>query len=217
MPFHLQIDGEGDGPANMATDALLLAEAEEGAYAARVYSWSGIWVSLGRFQRASKDLFELDTTKWVLRPTGGKAVLHGHDVTVSLAMPLADSRLASRSLRTNYRVITQPLIGALRECGLAAHLAEDTQFSLRGQRTADCFGFNSPNDVVDENTGRKLCGVALRQTDRAILLQASIPFRIPDVDPASLIVGAGPCLAEPWNHLNFAAAYDKALRRFDHS
>ena len=74
----------------MARDAELLERAERGESAARVYSWDGAWVSLGRFQRPEKALLRSEEIDWVMRPTGGKAVLHGHDVTVGIALPLRD-------------------------------------------------------------------------------------------------------------------------------
>src|SRR5579862_8679410 len=81
-------DGMLDGMTNMVKDTELLTGAEAGAAGCRVYGWDGPWVSLGRFQSPKRDLLSPENTHWVTRPTGGKAVLHGHDVTVGLAVPL---------------------------------------------------------------------------------------------------------------------------------
>jgi len=128
----------------MALDAQLLESAEnEGKPGYRVYGWDGPWVSLGMWQDPERDLLDPSLVPWVMRPTGGGAVLHGHDVTVALAAPLelilerrrrrpnAQSRLEegfvpqSRSVRAMYRWLTAPILEALRECGLPAVLAEN--------------------------------------------------------------------------------------------
>jgi lipoate-protein ligase A len=168
---HVALELAVDGIENMRRDVALLDEAEAGKPGARVYTWDGPWMSLGRFQRVD----EAQTVPTVVRPTGGKAVPHGSDVTVSLAIPLTDLGLNSRAVKEAYRQLAKPIIAAMRACGTLAVLAERTRFSGRGQRTFDCFAFNSPNDIVDERTGKKICGCALRLTDAAVLLQASIP------------------------------------------
>jgi len=175
----------------MRRDLSLLENAEEGGGGCRVYGWDGAWVSVGRFQSADSDLVDPSRVRWVRRPTGGKAVLHGHDVTVGLAISL--ERLPScdgRTIRSAYRAVIQPLIGAMQSCRLNAVLAADSPYSGRGRLSGDCFAFSSPNDVVDAQTGRKLCGCALRMTQRAVLLQASIPNGPPLVAPESVILNA---------------------------
>src|SRR5947209_12744701 len=99
-----------DGPTNMARDCDLLANAEKGQPGCRVYDWDGPWISLGFNQNPQEDLLNPDLVPWVMRPTGGKAVLHGNDVTVGLALPLS---APSRSIKSAYRAIAQPLIHAL--------------------------------------------------------------------------------------------------------
>ncbi|MEA2553504.1 MAG: lipoyl(octanoyl) transferase [Fimbriimonadaceae bacterium] len=193
---------------NMRLDEDLLKSAELGVAGCRVYSWTEPWITLGKFQSPEKDLMPGSDVPWVLRPTGGKAVLHGHDITVGFAMPLAGS---SRSLRAVYRAMADPLICALRECGLPAALGENTRFSGRGPRVADCFAYLSANDIVDERTGQKVCGCALKVTRTAALVQASIPAGRPLVDPATVIVGGKALVGPPWDSERFAQALQKAL------
>jgi lipoate-protein ligase A len=175
------------GRENMARDVALLQRAEVGGIAVRVYTWDGPWVSLGRFQRPERALLRPTETDWVVRPTGGKAVLHGHDVTVGLAAHLHDlglRDLAARRVSTVYRAVVGSLVEALCGAGLRCTLAERTAHVRSGGHTADCFAHVSPNDVVDPETGEKVCGCALRVTERAVLLQASIPVGEPLVEPA---------------------------------
>jgi lipoate-protein ligase A len=128
----------------------------------------------------------------VSRPTGGKGVLHGHDVTVGLAANLDDLGVESgnRRVATVYRIVVGVLVDALNDVGLRCALAERTEFVRNVGHTADCFSHVSPNDVVDPATGHKVCGCALRVTDTGVLLQASIPVAEPLVDPALVFVSA---------------------------
>ncbi|MGI8923190.1 MAG: lipoate--protein ligase family protein [Fimbriimonadales bacterium] len=184
MGYAVEPEGKCDGHTNMSRDAGLLERAEAGESAARIYQWHGPWVSLGRFQDPERDLLDPSLVPWVVRPTGGKAVLHGHDLTVSLARPIDSTN--SRALRAEYRLLIAPLVRALDDLGLRAALGEETRFLTRGLKTADCFRHISPNDVIDPNTGRKLIGCAMRMTRRAVLAQCSIPVEMPLRDPARI-------------------------------
>ncbi|MCH8275416.1 MAG: hypothetical protein IH851_11575 [Armatimonadetes bacterium] len=184
MPWIISEESALDGHENMARDRALLRRAEEsGVAAARLYEWDGPWVSLGRFQRPERDLLDPDLIPWTLRPTGGKAVLHGHDLTIALACPLEALGCSRHAVRAAYRAIVRPLIAGLRSLGVDAVLAEETGSVSSLHRTADCFLHISPNDVVERQSGRKLIGCALRVTRAAVLAQCSVPVSEPLVDP----------------------------------
>ena len=202
----------------MGLDAELLASAEKGAAGCRVYSWVGPWITLGMYQNAQRDLIPDTEVPWVMRPTGGKAVLHGHDITVGFAMPLdllasSDTPVEKleRSIKHVYRAMAAPMITALRASGLPAALGEDTRFVGRGPRVADCFAHVSANDIVDERTGMKVCGCALKVTHAAALVQASIPAGKPLVDPARVIVGGKALVSAKWECDRFAEELRNAL------
>ena len=187
--LHPSVEPNLDGHTNMARDCELLRLAEREGTHARVYTWDGPWVSLGRFQRPERALRDHHAINWVTRPTGGKAVLHGHDVTVGFAANLRDLGIGddeARRISTVYRAATAPLISALCHAGVPAVLAENTRHTKNAGHTADCFAHVSPNDIVDPATGRKVCGCALRVTESAVLLQASVPTTRPLVDPATV-------------------------------
>ncbi len=203
-------DPPADGPTNMEQDLGLLEHVEQGWIAGRVYSWQGPWVSLGRFQKSEEVL--ASSIPYVVRPTGGKAVLHGHDVTVGLAMPLAAIGCSTRDVKKAYRSICRPLIDALNRCGMTAALAEETRHMHRGDRTPDCFAFNSANDIVDIHTGKKVCGCAMQITQSAVLIQASIPVGKPLIEPSLAIRGAGDYVGESWDLSGLAERLDEALR-----
>jgi lipoate-protein ligase A len=209
-----------DGPANMRLDAGLLAAAEAGEPGWRVYDWDGPWVTLGRFQTPERDLLPGCPVPWVLRPTGGRAVLHGHDVTVGLAVPLTvvaasgeDPARLGRSVRRAYRAVAEPLIAALRACGVPAILGERTRWAgPKAARSADCFAAVSAADIVDERTGQKVCGCALRLTGRAVLAQASIPARRPLIDPGLVYRYPAPVSWVRLDGESFAGELDRVLR-----
>lgn len=167
----------GDGLFNMARDAELLGRGER---ALRVYRWDGPWVSLGRFQAAKDALVSDCKVPHVVRPTGGGAVLHGHDVTIALVFPSE-----SRSVKADYERATALILVALNGCGVSAQLAKKGFPSGIGLIN-DCFAHSSPCDIVNEY-GQKICGCALRRTRNTVLLQASIPTGEPLIEPNTVI------------------------------
>ena len=183
MP-HLSPEGE----FNMNEDRALLSEAERGVSGWRLYTWREPCVTLGRSQLPERDLLAGAAIGYAPRPTGGRAVLHGHDLTVGLAFPLRALGLldGERSVRAVYRAAIQPLVVALQAVGVPAVFGDERPAILASQRSADCFSLLSGNDVVNADTGHKLGGCALRLTECAVLVQASLPVRQPLVDPATI-------------------------------
>jgi lipoate-protein ligase A len=205
------VEGALDGPTNMDRDRALLLKAAAGEVACRVYSWNEAWISLGRFQDPTRDLIP-SSIPWVMRPTGGKAVLHGHDATIGLAVSMAQIGCKPRDVKRAYRVVARPIIEALRSCGLRAALAEETSFLGGAASVADCFAVNSPNDIVDEVTGQKVCGCAMAITGGLILVQASIPNGPPLVDPATIFRDPSPNIGPIWDSGSLGAHLEAALR-----
>ncbi len=202
------VDGPGSGPVNMAKDAELLAQS---VLSCRLYSWDGLWVSLGRYQHPERVL-KSPQIPHVSRPTGGKAVVHGADLTVSIIAPLAVLNCTERSVEAVYFELTRPLIAAMRASGLPATLAKELTASERGSHTADCFAYTSPNDIVHEVTRKKVCGCALRITTEAALLQASIPVRPYLSNPAELVHGGASIELANWNSQEFERNLRQATR-----
>ena len=171
----LTLHGARGGEENMALDRAALARAEEGTATLRIYSWERPTVSLGRRQ-SPEDVAELfPGLPTVGRPTGGGAVLHGHDLTVALALPLELLGVRPREVRETYRRMVAPLAEALEACGLPCGLAEDRA----SEESADCFAGTGRMDLLDARTGRKIVGCALAATRGAALLQASAPASEP--------------------------------------
>lgn len=213
---HVSLEGRLNGETNMARDWELFQLASNGVHKARIYGWDGAWVSLGKSQTAGRSLLDPAAISHVARPTGGKAVLHGHDVTLGLSMPLdllGFTGGQSRGTITVYRKVVGILTRALQECGVKAELGEAVGKPGVEGHTADCFAHVAPNDIVDLETGTKVCGCALRLGLDAVLVQASIPAGPPLVDPH--VVFARPAAVHwvPLDPRDFAAALDEAIER----
>ena len=167
----LRCDPAADGITNMRLDSEMLTRAEAGRAEIRIYSWDGPWVSLG----ANQALLETHLPQ-VIRPTGGRAVLHGDDITVSIALPLESIGASSLQLRSIYRYMIEPLMDALRSCGLPVVTGEPQS----GGNRVDCFASIGSFDlaIVGPNGDRqKVGGAALKTSRSAALLQVSILVR----------------------------------------
>lgn len=205
-------DGVNNGPTNMARDAAFL---DEDKPQVRVYEWDRPWVSLGRFQVPEMTVKAGCGVDWVMRPSGGKAVLHGHDLTVGMGVPLALIGESEREVKAIYRKVIPILVGALNAVGIPARLAEETPFVRGAGKVADCFAHVSANDVVDPANGLKVCGCALRVTSSMVLVQASVPVRMPEVEAAAVF--DDPALSgRVWDvqREDFAAAVGGEFERF---
>lgn len=206
----LSLEGKFSGPENMARDVALLQGARIDGWAARVYAWQGAWVSLGAFQTEQTALKAGSEVCWVRRPTGGRAVLHGHDVTLGFAASFGCLQVGSRELRRAYRAMVEPLVRALQACGIPAELGERTEFLDRSRGLgADCFAHVAALDVVHPKLGYKTCGCALRLYEDCALIQCSIPVAEPLVDARTLFFDAVP----PHFHPLDVAVFAEALTR----
>src|SRR5256885_6145253 len=112
------------GAENMARDVALQARATRtGETVFSVYSWSRPTLSFGRNQPAT-GLYNMTKIRdegidVVRRPTGGRAILHHHEITYSVTAPLDDAA----PLREAYSRINRLLLDGLRRLGVAAELA----------------------------------------------------------------------------------------------
>jgi lipoate-protein ligase A len=156
----------------MALDDVLMDRARRtGEVVLRVYSWSRPTLSLGRnqtargaFGRARADALGVDIVR---RPTGGRALLHHHEVTYSVTAPVA----AAGSLRRWYAEVNAMLLSGLRRLGVTATLAEPVQRTI-APGNAPCFNAPARGEIVVG--GRKLVGSALLHEDGALLQHGSI-------------------------------------------
>jgi lipoate-protein ligase A len=159
------------GWSNMALDQALLDRAERaGERWLRLYSWDPHCLSFGRhepaarrYDRARVEALELDVVR---RPTGGRAVWHGHEVTYALAAPCAQLG----TVRESYIEIHRMLLDAVRRFGIAAQLAPPGR--PVGVDRGACFAAPAGGEIMVG--GRKAVGSAQLRQGGALLQHGSI-------------------------------------------
>lgn len=160
------------GIENMSRDSGLLDRAREtGESVFSIYSWIRPTLSLGRNQTAKGhyDLEEIARRgiEVVRRPTGGRALLHHHEVTYSVTAPAT----RGESLADAYQRINGILLRGLAKLGVAA--MESTAKGTAVQPgLLPCFAIPAEGELVSE--GSKLVGSAQVQEDGALLQHGSI-------------------------------------------
>ncbi|MDF1739399.1 MAG: hypothetical protein P1U86_09590 [Verrucomicrobiales bacterium] len=163
------------GPAlEMALDHALLDHAIiEGKAFARFYRWNTPAVTVGYFHEMESAVQEAPVP--VRRYTGGGTVEHGEDITFALIFPPSSSA-ANASSATRYRWIHFELAKALDASGYrTTRHSEPFKNSTR-----PCFQHAVSEDLIDPDTGKKICGGAQRRCKGAVIHQGSLrlPIRL---------------------------------------
>jgi len=160
------------GAENMARDTALQARAARtGETVFSIYSWSRPTISFGRNQPAS-GLYDVGKIRAadidvVRRPTGGRAILHHHEVTYSVTAPVTDAA----PLRETYSRINRILQKGLSQLGVSVEPASASRRA--GPPSArPCFETPAEGELVAH--GGKLVGSAQWRDDRALLQHGSI-------------------------------------------
>lgn len=170
------------GPLNMALDEALALSCGrgEGGPALRLYAWDPPTVSVGYAQPLAGEV-DLEACQRlgfgvVRRVTGGRAVLHQHELTYAVAFP--EGLLGPGGIQADYRHISRGLLLGLRRLGIEAGLSRGS--SGRGSASGVCFLAASRFEVAV--AGRKLVGSAQRRFRGAVLQHGSL---LVDLDPAA--------------------------------
>ncbi len=185
------IDSKKQGPAyNMALDEALLNWHSEGKIppTIRFYGWEPATLSIGYFQRVAKEIrMEAVREKqlgFVRRPTGGRGVLHEHELTYSVIVSEAHPAMP-KTVTEAYRVISTGLLEGFKALGLNAYFAvpdsEKEREALKKPRSAVCFDAPSYYELVVE--GKKIAGSAQTRQKGVILQHGSILL---DIDEEKL-------------------------------
>jgi lipoate-protein ligase A len=189
MRWYFHLSEPAPGVRNMALDeALMTRAARSGDGVFRVYGWSHPTLSLGRNQRA-RGLYDLDAAaaldvEIVRRPTGGRALLHDHEVTYSVTMPATDVADARRA----YDFINEVLLSAITRLGVPAVRATSPVAIPPGPRP--CFDVPAEREIVVD--GRKLIGSAQWRNAGTLLQHGSILIRDDQgLIPRLMRIGAG--------------------------
>ena len=203
------------GPANMGLDeALVRTAVETGVPCLRFYQWDGPWLSVGYaqpFEDAQRHRLSEAGVGFVRRVTGGKAVLHGGDLTYSVAAP--DGVLPA-GVRESYEAIADALLAALGELGVPAQRSAEGS-RAPGPGVFDCFAEPAADEICCGD--RKLSGSAQRRTLGGFLQHGSIRL-VADPPAAVAAVSAGglggTSLAEEGASTSAEAVQEACIRAF---
>lgn len=163
------------GKFNMAFDEMLASRLENGGGTAtlRVYGWNPPAISIGAhqspedFDRAALRRAGIDLVR---RPTGGRAILHAHELTYSIVMNAGE-----RGPREVYRFISEGLLRAFRLLGIDANLTDKDQGLSTppdNPHSVPCFSSSAKYEI--QFGGRKLAGSAQRRYGRVVLQHGSL-------------------------------------------
>ncbi|MGE3330982.1 MAG: biotin/lipoate A/B protein ligase family protein [Candidatus Melainabacteria bacterium] len=164
LPVRLFVRGPDrqDGVGNMALDDAVLdwVRAQNApVMAVRTYTWSQPTWSVGAHQ-PQRDASQLRNDERglpvVVRPTGGRAILHDGDCSFAVATNLPG--LLQLPLSDSYRLLMAMVQTALARCGADTRLSKQ-QNTSEYVRSAACFATHTPSDLLDSQ-GRKLVGSA---------------------------------------------------------
>ena len=169
------------GDLNMAVDLALLRSCENDAASPtlRLYGWQKPTLSVGYSQDASREI-NLELCRElgipvVRRPTGGKAVLHGSEITYSVTAPNAHPSFA-HGMRKTLRVIGNALLSGLEELGVCGAVLNDRENNSANGSLVSPACFASLNNFEILVEGKKLAGSAQKRTRKAFLQHGSILF-----------------------------------------
>ena len=168
-----------DGARNMAVDEAMLELAAGGSTLLRFYGWEPWCLSLGRHQTAPDRLLGRSPAELrpgvdaVRRPTGGRSVFHGPEITYAFACPARAWGGPRAVLQTVHRALAE----GLRAVGvpLDTTQGDDAEARLSAASrisAASCFRDPAPGELTVR--GRKLVGSAQCRRRGSVLQHGSI-------------------------------------------
>ncbi len=171
----------------MAVDEALLEHVGKGKSlpTLRLYAWNPACLSLGYAQPYEDvDITRLREHGWglVRRLTGGRAILHGDELTYSVAAAASEQRVAG-TLLESYSRLALALLHAVHSMGVPAEMNPS---AVAGHRTPNPVCFEAPSAYEITIGGRKLIGSAQARRREGVLQHGSLPLggrleRITDV------------------------------------
>ncbi|TCT20893.1 lipoate-protein ligase A [Melghiribacillus thermohalophilus] len=173
------IDTDIQTPAfNMALDEALLNWHSQGLIppVLRFYQWKPAGLSLGYFQKIQGKIrveaVEKHGFDMVRRLTGGRAVLHDHELTYSVVVSEEHEKMP-KTVTEAYRVISQGILEGYRNLGIQAEFSIPER-KLGKNSSAVCFEEPSWYELVID--GKKAAGSAQTRQKGVILQHGSVPI-----------------------------------------
>lgn len=180
--------GKQSGSYNMAMDEALLTLHSEGKIppVIRFYEWAPATLSIGYFQQAARDVnlaaVEEQGIGFVRRPTGGRAVLHEHELTYSVIVSEGHPNMP-KNVTDAYRVLSEGILKGFHHLGMEAYFSvpdnEEKLNDLKKPKSAVCFDAPSWYELVVE--GKKVAGSAQTRQKGVILQHGAILLDV-DID-----------------------------------
>ncbi len=166
---------------NMALDEALLDWHSKGLIppVVRFYGWNPATLSIGYFQNVEKEI-NMEQVKthnlgFVRRPTGGRGVLHEHELTYSIIVSEQYPNMPA-TVTEAYRVLSEGLLIGFQKLGLDAYFSvpdtEEEKTDLKKPKSAVCFDAPSWYELVVE--GKKVAGSAQTRQKGVILQHGAI-------------------------------------------
>ena len=162
----------------MAVDEAILGEVLNGNSppTLRFYAWEPFCLSLGYAQLSDDvDMDRLTQHGWQLvrRRTGGRAILHGDELTYSVILP-PNHPLATGTIVDSYRRLSQALLQGLQLLAVLSHAQPKQDKQPNTNQAPVCFEVPSDYEITAE--GRKLVGSAQMRRRGAVLQHGSLPL-----------------------------------------
>lgn len=181
------LDGNRGAALNMAIDEAMLSACADGEVPPilRLYGWERPAISLGYFQSVERTRIDTQYCRGagielVRRPTGGRAVLHGHDLTFSIAIHQGRIPDGFKSVLSSHAWLMGGILAGLRLLGVQAEIGPADHGRSKSGESADCFAHVAQCDL---RVGiEKAAGAAQVRKWGALLEQGSIPCTPHSVD-----------------------------------
>jgi lipoate-protein ligase A len=167
-------EGQTTSESQMAIDEAILEAFVVGdsAPTVRVYRWLTPCVTIGKNQNMEEARGSYPSFAIYRRPTGGRAVVHGDDLTVSVIASEKSvlQNCTNRGILATYQHVLSGILDTLRSYEVSISTGNARGLSS----VVSCFASVGKCDVVDEKTGIKIVGSAQLRSRGAILQQMSI-------------------------------------------
>jgi lipoyl(octanoyl) transferase len=173
-------NGPGAAAWNMAVDEAIVESCRRGFTppTLRMYTWTHAAVTIGYFQNADRDIdeevCESEGIPIVRRITGGRAVLHGFDLTYSVSSGELVAELPN-TIQGTFFAIGRAFVEGLHRLGVKADLVHAPV--KEPGRSPLCFSSASRHEITCE--GRKIIGSAQRRWKDGMLQQGSLLLGTP--------------------------------------